>query len=356
MIPYAANIVNTMQGENVYAIFVSKGKRNYHSILEKNDRYVFIEIPDSKWRSLLFKLFPFTLIWSIKKICKKEKIDIVHLLTGEFVLARYMNLFLNKDFKLLYTVHDAMPHAINVNFKTRFFFHTPAQMLIKKCPILITNSEEQKKYLQTHFTGKHIYFHRFPSLITDSIVNGDLICDEIIKEKDYILFFGSIHHYKGVDLLYDTYLANPELQKSKLVIAGGGGGIYFNRNINRENNNVIVINRFIKEEEIKSLFENAKCVVYPYRKITQSGVISLAYLFSTPLLVSDLPYFKNLIIEEKTALSFKHNDSHSLSEQLETLLKKTDFSLMKIEQQLAYQKFFSKEGMKVEIESIYNYN
>lgn len=59
--------------------------------------------------------------------------------------------------------------------------------------------------------------------------------------------------------------------------------------------NVIMINRYIKDTEIRYMYEQAACVVYPYISATQSGVLSLAFYFRTPTLTSDVPFFVVLL-------------------------------------------------------------
>jgi glycosyltransferase involved in cell wall biosynthesis len=323
----------------------------------KNGRYVFDEMPGGKAGTLFFKLFPLKLILAIKKHARKENIDIIHFLTGEFVLGHYVNLFLTGRYKLLYTVHDAVSHSQNgINGQSllsvlqgKIFIDIPLHRLLKRCNILITNSREQYDYLKTAFPKKEICFHQFPNLINNNILEGSAVCPEIKEEKDYILFFGSMWYYKGIDLLYQAYMSNPQLQKNKLVMAGNGV-IYFKRDLEREDNKVIILNRFIRDDEIKALFKNARCVVYPYRSITQSGVVSLAYAFQTPLLVSNLPFFMELIAENETALSFETENAGSLSEKLQELLGKTDIKSMRE----AYPDYYSKEELKEQLISIYN--
>jgi glycosyltransferase involved in cell wall biosynthesis len=103
---------------------------------------------------------------------------------------------------------------------------------------------------------------------------------------------------------------------------------------------------------VKSLFKQAACVVYPYISATQSGVLTLAYKFQTPALVSDIPFFR----ESSTGnccLFFKRADTSDLSEQLETLLFGTDISEMKVAQKEYYDNNYSENAVVSSIETIY---
>ena len=202
--------------------------------------------------------------------------------------------------------------------------------------------------MKTSYPGKTLHYHPFPSLITDSISNGVKICPEISDLKNYILFFGNIDQYKGVDLLYNTFRDNQNLSGHKLVIAGNGN-LYFPH---VKDSRTLFINRYIKDEEVAMLFKRAACVVYPYISATQSGVLTLAYKFQTPVLASDLPFFK----ENSTAYSclfFKRTDKTDLSDKLEKLLFETDSNRMKAAQKDFYEQNYSQEALTLSIESIY---
>ena len=86
-------------------------------------------------------------------------------------------------------------------------------------------------------------------------------------------------------------LSHPELQARPLVIAGSRD-IYFQRRPQDEQQRVVFINRFIDDSELRDLFGRAAVVVYPYISATQSGVASIASYFGKPMVLSDLPFFK----------------------------------------------------------------
>jgi D-inositol-3-phosphate glycosyltransferase len=109
----------------------------------------------------------------------------------------------------------------------------------------------------------------------------------------YLLFFGFIRAYKGLDLLLrafsDKRLRNRRL---KLLIAGE---FYEDPAPYRElidkydlKDDVIVYDRFIKDNEVSLFFSVADIVVQPYITATQSGVTQIAYHFEKPMLVTDV--------------------------------------------------------------------
>ncbi len=120
----------------------------------------------------------------------------------------------------------------------------------------------------------------------------------------YILFFGFIRDYKGLDLLIEAF-ADSRLRNMnlKLIVAGE---FYRNEKIYRElikkyrvENDVIIYNRFISDNEVKLFFSAADLVVQPYKSATQSGVTQIAYQFDKPMLVTDVGGLKEIVSDGK---------------------------------------------------------
>lgn len=107
----------------------------------------------------------------------------------------------------------------------------------------------------------------------------------------YLLFFGFIRAYKGLDLLLQAFADERfRNRKLKLIVAGE---FYENdapyRELIDKNNlkdDVLLYDRFIGEDEVASFFCAADLVVQPYRSATQSGVTQIAYHFEKPMLIT----------------------------------------------------------------------
>lgn len=107
----------------------------------------------------------------------------------------------------------------------------------------------------------------------------------------YLLFFGFIRAYKGLDLLLQA-MADPALHKSglRLIIAGE---FYEEEKPYRDlasrlglESRLIWQTHFIPHEEVKYYFCAADLVVQPYRSATQSGISQMAYHFEIPMIVT----------------------------------------------------------------------
>lgn len=110
----------------------------------------------------------------------------------------------------------------------------------------------------------------------------------------YILFFGFIRGYKGLDLLFKA-MAQPELSKHseiKLIVAGefyGDSQPYY-KLIEELNiaDRVELRTDYIPNEAINSYFCASDLIVQPYKTATQSGVTQIGYHFGKPMLVTNV--------------------------------------------------------------------
>ncbi|TYZ06045.1 glycosyltransferase [Hymenobacter lutimineralis] len=116
----------------------------------------------------------------------------------------------------------------------------------------------------------------------------------------YLLFFGFIRAYKGLDILLEAF-ADVRLAELpvKLIIAGEyyEDAAPYEEIIRRYNleNRLVRATDFIPNEKVADYFCAADIVVQPYKNATQSGVSQIAYHFSRPMLVTDVGGLAELI-------------------------------------------------------------
>lgn len=128
------------------------------------------------------------------------------------------------------------------------------------------------------------------------------------ENQRYILFFGFIRRYKGLDLLLEAFSLlkkdpNPLFKNIKLIIAGefyDDEGFY-REIIQREgiDNQVIIKSDFIPSEDIRYYFAASDIVVQPYKSATQSGISQIAYHFEKPMLVSNVGGLPEIVAHGK---------------------------------------------------------
>ena len=357
--PYASEIVNTLSpDDNINYFFFDMEddffKKNvkselhsksiffkfHHGIISKAD--FFLGWYSARYRRILLRY------------CKKNKITAVHFING-CTDAKVLKKLRQKGIKTLVTVHDLHPHEQNKEFYKTWKYKVLAKQEMqnfKLCPNLVTNSRIQYTELKQMFPSKNIFFHEFPSLVSNEIKRGDKIPPELKEiQNRYILFFGRIEEYKGIGLLFDAFCQSTNLNnKYTLVIAGKGK---LSAKITHQRPNVILINRYIFDTEVAYLYQNAAAVVYPYISATQSGVLSLACFFHTPVLVSDIPYFTSIVEQYRIAITFKVGNIEDLQKKLELLLT-NDNILMRREQEVFYESYYSNTSIRKSLLDIYN--
>jgi len=109
----------------------------------------------------------------------------------------------------------------------------------------------------------------------------------------YLLFFGFIRKYKGLDILLeameDTRITEAGI---RLIVAGEyyGDREYYETLIDRLGirAQIYLFTDFIPNAEVRYYFSAADCIVQPYRTATQSGISQIAYHFEKPMIVTNV--------------------------------------------------------------------
>lgn len=110
---------------------------------------------------------------------------------------------------------------------------------------------------------------------------------------NYLLFFGLVRKYKGLDLLLQS-MGTEEFQRSniKLLIAGEyyDDETEYQQLIHQFGLQDLVIskNAYIPDEDVKYYFSAADLVTQTYHTATQSGISQIAYHFEKPMLVTNV--------------------------------------------------------------------
>ena len=116
----------------------------------------------------------------------------------------------------------------------------------------------------------------------------------------YLLFFGFIRAYKGLDILLEAWAdARVATLPIKLMIAGEfyEDAAPYEELIRRYQleDRIIRATDFIPNEKVVDYFCAADLILQPYKNATQSGVSQIAYHFERPMLVTDVGGLAELI-------------------------------------------------------------
>lgn len=356
--PYVSEIVNQFSvQDDIYYFFTDHEDDFYRKNIKKelHTKSYFYKKNSSKWNKIRDLLPIRSQSHSlVLNICQRYGIKVVHFINnpGDKDLVQDLE---KKNIVCVSTVHDLHPHE----YKKEWYKELRADLLYKRlckntryARNLITNSEAQYEELKESYPDKRIYFHNFPSLVTENIKNGkDQPAELIMLKHPYILFFGRIEEYKGISLLYKVFTENKALNESYTLVIAGKGTLPFSRIPNEKN--VIIINRYIKDSEIAYMYSHACCIVYPYISATQSGVLSLAFYFRTPSLTSDVPFFKKIMEASGAGMMFKKGNYDDLKSKLLQICQ-SEMEVMTAKGKSYYDSHYSDKVIRDKLLEIYN--
>jgi glycosyltransferase involved in cell wall biosynthesis len=197
---------------------------------------------------------------------------------------------LNRKIKILAITDNVVPHEkrFGDNFLTKYF--------IKSCDAFVTLSSSvlDDLTLFTSSISKKFIPHPIYDIFGDKISKEQAINNlGLSSNNSYLLFFGFIRQYKGLDLMLNA-MADERIKAMalKLIVAGE---FYENKNDYMTlidslgiHNQVILHSDFISSENVKNYFCASDLITQTYKTATQSGVTQIAYNFERPMLVTDV--------------------------------------------------------------------
>lgn len=203
----------------------------------------------------------------------------------------------NNHTKVLAIAHNIIPHEkrIGDSALTKYF--------VTKIDGFVVMSQQVMDDLKT-FVPKtptrlspHPLYDNFGAIKDKTIAQNEL---GLSNNFQYLLFFGLIRQYKGLDTLI-TAFADERIDKSKvkLIVAGE---FYDDKQPyetliqqHQLQDSIILVDKFIPDNEVVNYFCATDMVVQPYKTATQSGVTQIAYHFNKPMLVTDVGGLKEMI-------------------------------------------------------------
>lgn len=280
------------------------GLQQYSSLIAL-DKWIIANNPDNHFGSC------FRLAQEIKKYIRENNFDVIHSTTG-CKTSLFLLPFINKKKNTLYTLHDPIPHnklSFQRNLLQKYIYACYKNILLLSDSLEQNFIERYKgKYKQIYHSklGIYDYLHSFS---TGGNIYGQ-----------YILFFGRIDRYKGVDLLVNAFLKTDAYKKGKIKLVIAGKNVS-NINIGEDDNpQIVFLNRYITNEELAGLIKFCQFVVLPYRSATQSGCLFSAFAFNKPVLstrVGDFPKH----VDTSTGLLIKPNCVTSIVQGIDSMMK-----------------------------------
>ena len=198
-------------------------------------------------------------------------------------------------------IHNAYPHEKILLQKAFFKIYLNS---ITKYYTLSKNVFKQIKLINKEKKGIEL-FHPIPKKF------GESVSVKFAKEKlglkkgfKYLLFFGLIREYKGLDILIIAMkkIIKHDNKIKLLVIGENYGSVEKYKNLaikEKVYDNIHFNNKFVDDDEIKYWFCSAKLIIQPYKRASQSGITPMAIQFEIPSVCSNIDGLSEHITESK---------------------------------------------------------
>ena len=222
-----------------------------------------------------------------------------------------------KKYTTVATLHDPVPHSGEGSWTQRFskkFFDK-----ISKGYFFHSHFAENL-YIHSTMKGQKISFQigMKPYGIISSYVSSKK------EENEYILYFGRISPYKGIDMLLkaipNVWKAFPDEQ---FVFVGKNDGNLKMDSYTHEIK-ITYIDRYVETQELVKFILKAKFIVCPYRDATQSGVLMTSFALNKPVVATRVGAFPEFI-EDGINGKLCNPDSESISNAICYALKNENY-------------------------------
>lgn len=216
----------------------------------------------------------------------------------------------NKHTKIVSILDNIIPHEkrIGDTFFTQYFVNSVDAFIAMSDSVYNDLSVFDKE--KPRLLNPHPLFDNYGEAISKQEAIKQLNLD---AAKKYILFFGLIRDYKGLDILLKA-MATDALRNSdiQLIVAGE----YYSNKEEYEKliqdlnlkDKVELHTRFIPDDEVVKYFCAVDMVVQPYKHATQSGVTQICYHFNKPMLVTNVGGLPEIVPNNKVGFVVEPNE------------------------------------------------
>ena len=188
-------------------------------------------------------------------------------------------------------VHNLLPHEPSIidKWMAPYFVNSEDAFIALSMSVVDDIARFDRHNKPKTFSPHPIYDH-YGTLRTKTEACKHL---SLPSDKQYMLFFGLVRAYKGLDLLLDAFATiKDQLPNLQLLVVGE----FYEDRQKYENqistlkieDRVLLHNEFVADAEVQYWFSAADIVVQPYKSATQSGVTQVAFHFCKPMLVTNV--------------------------------------------------------------------
>lgn len=232
----------------------------------------------------------------------RERPDVVHITTP--LSGPELPLYLLRR-RMVLTVHDPFPHTGEIS-KRKERQRRRAFKLVNK--IIVLNELQKDAFIQTYHIRKPVLTGRLG--VYDTLRS---IEPSPGREGPYILHFGRISPYKGIEYLCQAMpIVHRTLPDLKCIIAGSGPR-YFDSSIYDSLPYIDFIHEYIPTETLAGLIGGALFCVCPYTDATQSGVVASSFALGKPVLATEVGALAETVEDRVTGRLIPPKDVEALA-------------------------------------------
>lgn len=255
--------------------------------------------------------------WKLLGYLRKGHFDVIHI-TWPLRYSAFQLYLLRK--RMVLTMHDPIPHSSDMN-KLNAFHRWMAFRNISNY-ILLSDTLKAEFVKTYELKEEKVSLSRLGRYEILAKYNPT----EMELPKQYILFSGSINPHKGVKYLCEAMnIVHEQCPALTLVIAGRGK---FDFDIEQYTKRlpIMVMNRFILNEELITLITKSRFMVCPYIDATQSGVIMSSFAFNKPVVCTNVGALPEMVQEGRHGKLVEPRDVNALAS---AIIEMNDDELLK---------------------------
>lgn len=218
--------------------------------------------------------------------------------------------FLNKiiDTRKIIVNHDPIPHSGEKNR----FIQKLSESAYGDADAILVHSKLFQEYVEKTYKKECCYIPLGRHNLYKTVEQKRSII-QYQPDTWKFLFFGRISRYKGLDILAGAYKRLWQERKDIECIVAGNGDFSPYQEAYEDMENVRILNQWIADEEIESLFQAEKLVVVlPYLDATQSGVALVAMDYGIPVIATNTGGLSEQIVDGETGILIKPGNVEEL--------------------------------------------
>lgn len=273
------------------------------SLLEKLEGLSIFKL-ESSYKSGDFRKI--TLYTSLLRFVKTNNPDVIYVNCAPSPFIVLFSLLLNKN-KTIIATHEGFIHSGFNHRKIRILMR---KLLFWRVKTINLFSKSQANLFLKSYPRKRIFV---TPLALKSFGNS-----LITKNDDCVVFlvFGHLCYEKNIELLIQAAnnIYNKVTKNFKIVIKGNTLNWEFYKNQIKYPEIFECDIRLIDNSEIPDIFCSSHFLVQPYRIVSQSGPLKIAFNYNLPVICTNLPGFSDEVTNGINGFLFENDNTESLED------------------------------------------